>query len=295
MDTDSKHLIIVVDGGGSTCRVNVCDLSGNVLGHASAKSANIATDFDGALSNIVMASKLAYNSAGFSADRTPRDMAYLGLAGAGLPGAAKRMEDALEFARTTVTSDREIAVQGALGNDNGSVAHIGTGSFFVARLGNNIRNVGGWGFQLGDDGGGAILGRQLLRSTILAHDGIIAHSPLTRSILKRFCGSPLGLLDFVQSATPMDYGSFSPQLIEAFHDEDPIAREIVNCALSALIHTLDNIEVKSTGALYMMGGLGSFYQKLLSADYQSLCKTPKGDALSGGFELALKQITEDAT
>jgi len=290
MNTDSKRLIVVVDGGGSTCRVNICDLSGNVLGRASAKSANIATDFDGALSNILMASKLAYSSAGFSVDRMHNDIAYLGLAGAGLAGVAERMENTLEFARTTVTSDREIAVQGALGSDNGSVALIGTGSFFVARLGNKVKHIGGWGFQLGDDGGGAILGHQLLRLTILAHDGIVDHSPLTRAVLARFGGSPFGLLDFVQSATPMDYGSFSPQLIEAFHAQDPIATQIVQAAVLTLTRTLDNIEVKSTGALYMMGGLGSFYQKLLSADYQALCKTPKGDALSGALVLVQKQM-----
>lgn len=62
MDAQSQSLIVVVDGGGSTCRVNVCDPSGKVLGHARGKSANIATDFDGALANIVDACKLAYGA-----------------------------------------------------------------------------------------------------------------------------------------------------------------------------------------------------------------------------------------
>jgi len=294
MDTDSKRLIVVVDGGGSTCRVNIYDLNGNILGHACGKSANIATDFNGALGNIIKTSKLAYGAASLSPDRMHHDIAYLGLAGAGLTGAVARMENALKFARTTVTSDREITVQGALGNGNGSVALIGTGSFFVARLGNKTQHVGGWGFQLGDDGGGAILGHQLLRRTILAHDGMIAHSPLTRSVLEHFGGSPLGLLDFVQSATPMDYGSFSPQLTKAFHNKDPIATQIIHSAISTLTRTLDNIDVKSTGALYMLGGLAPFYQQLLSADYQALCKTPKGDALSGALALAQKQMTGNA-
>jgi len=291
MDTNSKRLIVVVDGGGSTCRVNIHDLNNKILGQASGNSANIATNFNETLNNILKTTKLAYSNAGLSYERMHHDIAYLGLAGAGLRGVAARMEDALKFASTTVTSDREITVQGALGNDNGSVALIGTGSFFVARLGTNIKHVGGWGFQLGDDGGGAILGRELLRRTILAHDGIIAHSPLTLSILDQFGGSPLGLLDFVQSATPMDYGSFAPKLIKAFQNKDPIASQIINLAVLALTHTLDNIDVKSTGVLYMMGGLGSFYQQLLDANYQALCKAPKGDALSGALALAQKQIT----
>lgn len=292
MEIKSDSLIVVVDGGGSTCRVSVCAPDGCVLGHAVGGAANIATDFEGALVNILDTSRVAYNAAGRSIDRIASDVAYLGLAGAGLTGVANRMENALGFGRSTVVTDWHIMVQGALGDADGTVVLIGTGSFFVTRRGGKTRHIGGWGFQLGDDGGGAILGRKLLRKTVLAYDGVIEHSPLTRSILERFGGTPQQLLEFVQTATPMDYGSFAPTLIEAFKKFDAVAIEIVTAEASALTATLDKMDAKSTGTLCMLGGLGPTYQMLLAAEYQDICQPADGDALTGAIVLARRQLDE---
>ena len=290
MEAESKSLIVVVDGGGSTCRLSLCDAAGAVLGHAIGKSANVATDFDGTLENIRDACKRAYAAADVSLDHMKHDVAYLGLAGAGLPGVVERLEKALKFRRVKITTDWEITVQGALGDGDGTVALLGTGSFFVTRRGGVTRHVGGWGFQLGDDGGGAILGRHLLRKTVLAHDGMIEHSPLTRTTLKQFGGSPKSMLEFVQTATPMDYGKFAPAVINARADGDLVATKIVANELESLTATLDRLDAKSTGRLCMLGGLGPVYQKLLSAEYQAICNPPENDALSGAIKLAQREL-----
>ena len=286
MSMESKSLIVAVDGGGSTCRATVCEMSGKVLGTARGGSANITSDFNSALVNILDTVHRAYSAAGLFPTRMTNDFAYLGLAGANLEGMATKTENALSFRRVKVTSDREITVHGAMGNNDGTVAAIGTGSFFVSRQNENVLSIGGWGFQLGDDGGGAFLGRKLLRRTIHAYDGIIAHSPLTRTVLKRFGGTPQGLVAFVQAASPMDYGGFAPSLIEAYSDGDAVAVEIVDAAISSLHHTLDVLNTKTTGALYMLGGLGPVYQKLLRSEYQELCSSPKGNASDGALSLA---------
>ena len=173
-----------------------------------------------------------------------------------------------------------------MGGEDGTVAAIGTGSFFVSRHKNEVLSIGGWGFQLGDDGGGAFLGRKLLRRTVYAHDGIIKHSPLTRKTLERFGGSPQGMVAFVQAASPMDYGGLAPSIIEAYYADDAVAIEIVDLAVSSLHHTLDILNAKATGALYMLGGLGPVYTKLLRPEYQELCASPKGNASDGAIALA---------
>lgn len=286
MSEESKNLIVTVDGGGSTCRVRICRMSGEVLGAARGGSANITTDFKSALTNILDTVHRAYSASGLYPTRMTNDFAYLGLAGANLEGMAVKTENALNFSRVKVTSDREITVQGAMRDEDGTVAAIGTGSFFVSRQKEKMLSIGGWGFQLGDDGGGAFLGQKLLRRTIHAHDGIIPHSPLTRTILGRFGGTPQGLVAFVQAASPMDYGGFAPALIEAYHEGDAVAVEIVDAAVSSLHHTLDILNAKATGALYMLGGLGPVYTELLRPEYQSLCASPKGDASDGALLLA---------
>ncbi len=286
MSVESKSLIVAVDGGGSTCRANIFEVSGKVIGSACGGAANISTNLNGALTNILDTVHRAYSAGGLDSSRMADDFAYLGLAGANLGGVAEKTENALNFKRVKVTSDREIIVQGAMGNEDGTVAAIGTGSFYYSRHKDEILSIGGWGLQLGDDGGGAFLGRKLLRRTIHAYDGIIAHSPLTRSILKRFGGTPQGLVAFVQTATPMDYGSFAPDLIEAYYCGDAVAVEILDTAVSSLHHTLGILNTKATGTLYMLGGLGPVYTKLLRSEYQALCRPPKGAGVDGAFSLA---------
>ena len=73
--------------------------------------------------------------------------------------------------RSGVESDAPIALDGALGARDGAIAIIGTGSTFVLRQDGRTRAIGGWGF-LGDHGGGARIGRDLLEETLLAYDGI---------------------------------------------------------------------------------------------------------------------------
>jgi glucosamine kinase len=288
MNDESNSLIVAVDGGGSTCRVSICEPSGDVIGTALGESANITTDFNIALSNIMDTIHRAYLAAGLRPTRMVNDFAYLGLAGANLAGMATRTENALNFRQVKVTSDREITVQGAMGGGDGTVAAIGTGSFFVSRQNEAITSIGGWGFQLGDDCGGAFLGRKLLRRTIHAYDGIVPHSPLTRKTLERFGGTPQGLVAFVQAASPMDYGGFAPGLIEAYYAGDVNAVGIVESATELLHQTLDVLNTKATGALYLLGGLGPVYEKLLRPEYQKLCVVPKGTASEGAFALALR-------
>lgn len=286
MYMESNKLIVAVDGGGSTCRVSISDLSGVLLGTARGGSANITTDLNIALANITDAVHRAYNAAGLLPTRMSEDFAYLGLAGANLEGMAAQTESALGFHKVRVTSDREITVQGAMGNDDGTVAAIGTGSFFVSRQKNKVLSIGGWGFQLGDDCGGALLGQKLLRKTIHAHDGLIAHSPLTQRTLQLFGGTPQGMVSFAQTASPMDYGEFAPSLVEAYHIGDTIAIEIIDSTVALVHHMLGTLNVKSTGALYLLGGLGPIYKELLWPEFQRLCVPPKGTALDGAISLA---------
>ncbi|NKW71496.1 N-acetylglucosamine kinase [Rhodobacteraceae bacterium R_SAG10] len=285
MGSEIIRYIVAVDGGGSTCRACVADLGGRILGRAVGQSANITTEFKNSRKNILSTICQAYRAANLSADRSASDYAYLGLAGA-IGDVAQRLEGSLDFHRVKVVTDRVTTVQGALGGGDGTVALFGTGSFFTSRRHGVTRNIGGWGFRLGDDGSGAWLGINLLRRTVQAHDGLLEHSPLTREILDRFGGTPSGLVSFVQSASPMEFGRFVPGLIEAFENDDAVARTLISAAVAALHKTLGSLDARASGALYMLGGLGPFYQKQLDPDFRNLCKKPAGDALAGGISLA---------
>lgn len=289
MSPNNDNLIIAVDGGGSTCRVTICRLDGTILSQAVGGAANLTTHFETAVATIESTTNTAYRNADLSADRMKDDFIYLGLAGAKLDGLAARLKDALQFKDIEVTTDQQITIQGAMGNEVGAIASLGTGSFFVCRQQGKTRHVGGWGMHLGDECSGAYLGRALLCKSLHAYDGLLAHSPLSRNIMQHFDGSPQEMILFARSASPMDYGNFAPQLIAAFEQGDAIAQQIMNDSLEFLHNMLDVLEVKAAGSLYMLGGLGRIYQKLLRPEYQEICSPPKADAMAGAIILARKK------
>ena len=286
MSQDNQNLIIAIDGGGSTCRVNICQFDGTLLGAAVGGAANLTTNFAAAVATILATIDTAYKSASLSPDRKPNDYVYLGLAGAKLPGLATQLEQALLFKNIDVTTDQHITIQGAMGEQDGAIASLGTGSFFVKRQHGKIRHVGGWGMHLGDECSGAYLGRALLRRSLHAYDGLVEHSGLSQNIMQHFGGAPQKMIIFARTASPQDYASFAPQLIEAFEQGDTNAKEIVNAAVKTLDSTLDALDVKAAGVLYMLGGLGAFYQNLLHPDYQKICQPPKANAMAGAIMLA---------
>ena len=292
MNVVSEPLVVAVDGGGSICRVCLFDFGGSALGNATGGSANITTNFEEALVNIEATVKSAYEDAGLSPLRMQDDLAYLGLAGANVGDKAKLLEKRLSFARSRVSSDREIAVEGALGDGDGTVAQVGTGSFFTTRRNGQLRPVGGWGFQLSDDCSGATLGRMLLRATIAAFDGLAPTSELTDRTLEKFSGSPGEMVTFVQTATPREYAVFAKDIAKAQKAGDPVATSILNAATARLVEILDILEAKQSGPICLLGGLGPTYLELLPHDYRTLCSDPLGSSLSGAFSLAKREFAE---
>lgn len=292
--TQTTHRKIVgIDGGGSGCRVVVADAAGVILGRAEGGAANIATDYDSTRRNILETTQQAYRNAGFSDAHFSDDVAFLGLAGANLGRQARQLEADLPFHRQRVIDDRRTTVQGALGDADGCVALIGTGSFFVGRHGGVFDGIGGWGFHLGDDASGARLGKQLLRRVIHCHDGLVPHSDLTREVLARFGGTPKEVVEFARSAKPGDYGKFARQMAAALDHDDAAATEIFNAEKDVVQRALDRVGLAAGDPLCMLGGLGPTFQRLLDPEYQAHCQPPKGNALEGAVALARREFAAE--
>ena len=105
---------IGVDGGGTGCRVALLSPTGRVLGHGTGGPSNIATNFEGALTNIQAAIGLAAKEAGIDGVYTKPVFAVLGLAGANVGAHAKNLVMRLGFAKCEVVSDALISLDGAL-------------------------------------------------------------------------------------------------------------------------------------------------------------------------------------
>ncbi|TAG24906.1 MAG: ATPase, partial [Rhodobacterales bacterium] len=194
-------LYLGIDGGGTGCRAAVADASGRILGTGTAGPANVATDPAGTRENILRAARLALAEAvGPEAVEAelPKLVAGLGLAGVNTAGG---LGLDLPFAQVRVETDAVTAVKGALRGGDGIVAALGTGSVFASQRGGVIRQVGGWGLVLGDEGSGAWLGRALLARALRAVDGFVPMTPLLAEVIAAQ-GDPGGIVAFAKGALP---------------------------------------------------------------------------------------------
>ncbi len=294
--TGSVNRILGIDGGGSGCRVRLEDRAGRVLASARGGPANVSSDFEAARANLLEAIAATYEAAGLDMAARGDDVAWAGLAGAGEAALAARMARALGFARARVSSDCATTLEGALAGGDGVVALLGTGSFFLRRAGDEERRIGGWGYQLGDEAGGAWLGREALSRVLWAADGLIAESGLTRDLLARF-GGPAGVVRFAQAAAPGDIAALAPDITAAARAGDPVADEIVGQAVGLIEQRLAALGARDLGVVVLAGGLAAFYRERLAGRWGDLLRPPAGSALDGALALArrhLMQPTETA-
>ncbi len=284
-------IFIGVDGGGTGCRAIVCDGGGTHLGYGKSGPANIMTGFSEAITNIVEACNQAIFDAGFSPDEISSASVYLGLAGANIGDCAKRMQRVLPFRQCHIETDAIMALHGAIGNEDGVVAVIGTGSVFVYRANGVVRTAGGWGFMVGDLGSGARLGRSLLQETLLSFDGIIEGSELTEHILSRFEHDPQTIVEYAQTAIPGEFGKLAPLVFEYAKKGDPIAEDILEDAVADVEETLDAILAGQNQQLCLIGGLGEKYKELIDKRFTGIIRKPRGDGASGAASLAVQHYS----
>lgn len=282
------NLVLGIDGGGTSCRAALATASGEIIGHGKSGPANIMTDLEGARQNIVEAARSAFVDAGRDAGLIAQTDAVLGLAGTNVGGFKQRLEAILPFRRSLVESDAVIALNGALGDHDGAIAIIGTGSIFMARKNGHMQTIGGWGFMLGDLGGGARIGRDLLQETLLAHDDIRPGSALTRAVMEHFGGDPREIVKFAASARPADFGGFAPMVFDHAARSDAVALRVLERALGDIEEALDALALAPDQMLCLLGGLSGLVSPYLPARYKAMLRPPLRDALGGAVTMAAR-------
>jgi glucosamine kinase len=273
-------LFLGIDGGGTGCRAAVADGSGRILGEGRAGPANIASDVLGARDNILVATRAALITATGSDASLPKLTAGLGLAGANAAGAAGVLRAALPFARMRIETDAIAAVKGALGERDGIVAAVGTGSVFASQVAGRIRQIGGWGLVLGDEGSGARLGRSLLAAALGAKDGFRPMTPLLRDILDEH-GGMQGIIAFSLAARPADLAALAPRVLAS---DDPAARVLMDGAEADVAASIAVLQPDPPLPVTCIGGLGPAYAVRLARRWA--IAPAVGSALDGALMLA---------
>ncbi|WP_298853127.1 BadF/BadG/BcrA/BcrD ATPase family protein [uncultured Ruegeria sp.] len=283
MVKSSKPLILAADGGGTRCRVAVYVGSGTHRVEVGA--ANVSTDFEAACIELQRGLEALASQSGISAGELAQTPAYLGLAGITGDAIAKKLAAALPFQHVRIEDDRAAALRGALGPQDGFVAHCGTGSFVAMQKGGLIRLAGGWGPVLGDQASAQWVGKRALSKALEFTDDVTEPSQLAQDLLSRY-GGAAGVVRSAAEMTPSEFGTLAPLVTRFSGRGDKLAMTILQNGADYLADMMKKMGWGAELPICLTGGIGPLYAPYLPLDMQSVLVQPAGDPLSGALALA---------
>ena len=127
---------------------------------------------------------------------------------------------------------------------------------------------------------------------LLAHDGVIAHSDLTRAVFATFGNDPNAIVTFTLSAQPGDYATHAPAIIDFARSGDPVATALMGEGADFLRRALGALGFQPGATICLTGGVGPHYTAFLPDGFLSGLAHAEGSALDGAlvFELVNKFI-----
>lgn len=286
MKTSPAHTdpsAIAIDGGGTRCRIALRKDGADIT--VECGSANVTTDFEAAISEITKGLDLLSDRAGIARSDLTQIPAYAGLAGVTGSAISERVVNAMPFTHLRVEDDRPSALVGAIGLDDGMVAHCGTGSFLAAQVNGKRRFAGGWGAVLGDPASAQWVGRRGLTLTLDTVDNTREHSPLSQFFLDKFSDAA-GIVNFASTARPVDFGALAPAITTHAAKGDALATQIMREAASYIVDTLPLLGWRPGMPLCLTGGIAAHYAPYLPDNMQRCVTPPLGEPLNGALALA---------
>jgi N-acetylglucosamine kinase len=176
--------VLGIDAGGTKTVCLLADERGRVIAESRGGGANLQASGELEVEKVlhdVMVSVLAQH------DVVPAAIC-LGIAGVDRPDDAAVIRGIMRRIgfRTPaiVVNDALIALVAGAGDAPGIVIVAGTGSIAYGRnKANHAARAGGWGYLLGDEGGGFWIGRAALSAAVKGFDGRAPHTQLTERVL----------------------------------------------------------------------------------------------------------------
>jgi glucosamine kinase len=289
------HYLIGIDGGGTGTRARLAARDGRVLANAGAGASGLSLGVDAAWEQIRTAIDRAFAAANLP-PAAPSDCTLgLGLAGANFAAQATRfLEKAGAYARVALETDGGAMLLGAFGGRPGVVVLAGTGSAGDALRADGTRvSVGGWGFPVGDEGGGAWLGMGAVRLAQCTLDGRAPRSALSGAILREIGRSPEDMLAWCAKASQGSYARLAPLVFEA-GEADRAAVLLIDGAAQALIDMAHALDPTRSLPVAVSGSIGRRLLPRLSQSLGSRLVDAEGDAMDGALLLAQRAIERGA-
>lgn len=235
--------LLGVDGGGSKTLALLANRDGQIVNRATAGTSNhfvvgfeqataaLESAMDGVLST-VNRDDIAAVCLGLAGMDRPADRAFFA------PWVSQRFANA----QVILVNDAQLVLAAGTPNGWGIALICGTGSIVIGRnqAGEQARSDG-WGYLLGDLGGGYAIGLAALRAVMAAYDGRGQETKLTQTILQH-CAveSPVKLLPWVyrDRVPTAEIATISQLVDEAATQGDSVAQSIQR---NAVIHLTESV------------------------------------------------------
>jgi N-acetylglucosamine kinase-like BadF-type ATPase len=250
-----------------------------------------------------------------SIDTSEVDAIVVGLAGVWLDEEKKRSQNLIRtLARSQktvindlqVTSDAEIAFEGAFGGKDGIMTIVGTGSIALGKFKNKIFRCGGWGIELDDEGSGAWIGREGLTAVVRALDGRGKATSLAKEIEQLFPTINLEEPRTIVKAyaeRAFEYQNLTPYVMKCAENGDEVCMKIIVDSAKHLAE-LPNAIIKNVKDrpvnVALMGGIidaNTILKDLLEEEIRKNSNLnivkPIGSALDGAISMGMNLVKQD--
>lgn len=313
MSKRNEHTIIGIDGGGTHTR-GVLFRDGKIQAKVKSGTTRIGTVGVGESCertlNVIIE---LCNQAGIETNEL--DAVIVGLAGVWLEEEKKRSAQLLKtlargqyitFNDLVVTSDAEIALQGAFEGEDGIITIVGTGSIGLAKDKDLLHRCGGWGIELDDEGSGAWIGREGLTAVVRALDGRGKYTKMVEVIDDIYptitIKEPRTIVK-AYAERAFEYQMLTPHVMRCAEEGDEVCLDIIQRSARHLAELpealIKNYSAKKKIKVALMGGIidaNTLLAKLLRTEIAKNKKLeiiePKGTALDGAISIGHKLIEE---
>lgn len=247
-------------------------------------------------------------------EHTEIDAVVVGLAGVWLDEEKKRSAHLLktlgrghkfELNDLIVTSDAEIALEGAFDGEDGIITIVGTGSIALSKVNGELQRCGGWGIELDDEGSGAWIGKEGLTAVVRAIDGRGEKTKMTELVEDLYptisIENPRTIVKAYNEGA-FKYHMLTPTVMKCAEEGDEVALKIIQRSAKHLVElpqALKGFHKKKPVPVALMGGiidndtlLANLLIDEIKKDKDIKLVEPKGTALNGAYKMALNLIEE---
>ncbi|MGB6647069.1 MAG: BadF/BadG/BcrA/BcrD ATPase family protein [Bacteroidota bacterium] len=263
-----QAVLFGADGGGTKTMGLLTDLNGTPLAEAQVGGSNPnVVGFDRSAQNLSSLILRCCEKAG----RAPSEIGavVLGVAGTATPAIREKLSDDIRrrlskhlpvLPPMAIEIDARIALEGAFGGGAGLILIAGTGSVVLGkRSDGEIFRVGGWGWILGDEGGGYYIGLEALKEVTKDFDGRSDAGALKELFSARFGLSSREKIIVAVYQEKFSIPSLAPLVLQAAEKNDPVSIRILqdSSALVAeqVLAAAKRIQEGETAKVVFVGGL----------------------------------------